>query len=117
MRKSGFTALRVDYVSIGTISFENAPDIANIVKQASSNDMCVIVSRCGHQPRPASHDLVCDLRHEHCMFNIVVERVAVANPVKCKSRKMRNEFCQTRVRRSKSAVQLLREVGAQSLRR
>src|SRR6516164_986566 len=88
-----------------------------MMKQASGNNMGVIARRGGHQKRPTAHNFVADERHQHRMFDVVVERVAVADTVKCKPGKSRNEFCQSDIRRSKPAVQLLGEVGAQSVRR
>src|SRR6516164_689294 len=88
-----------------------------MMKQASGNNMGVIARRGGHQKRPTAHNFVADKRHQHRMFNVVVERVAVADTVKCKPGKRWNEFCQTGLGRAEPAVQLLGEVGAQRLRR
>ena len=63
------------------------------------------------QERPSPHDVISGERHEHRMFDVVVERVAVADALKGKSGSRWNEFGQFCVGRTKPATHLLGKEG------
>jgi hypothetical protein len=51
------------------------------------------------------------------VFDVVIERVAIADAFKRDARHRRDELGQMRMRRAEVAIQLIGEKGAQSFRR
>src|SRR5262249_29615018 len=101
-RQAHFSPGRVNDESFVPVSIEDAADIANVVHQTSYDEMRVIVGRSGGEQRPAPHDIVPDQGHEHCVLDIVVERVTVADAFQRKPRDRWNRVAC--VRTAKSAL-------------
>ena len=80
--------------------------------------MCAkVAGKSRHQQRSSPHNVVAHKRHQHRMLDIMIESVAIADAVKRKPGRGRNEFGQTRLRRTKSTVHMIGEVGPQRLSR
>jgi hypothetical protein len=90
------------------VAFENAADIADVVHLAGGNEVGVINRLNGHEQRPPLHDVMARERDEHGVFDIVIERIAVADAFKRESDKRRNQFRQTRVPRTVNWIARLR---------
>ena len=70
-----------------------------------------IVGTRWFQEGPPLHDVVSGEGHEHRMFDVMVERVAVAYALKGKSSGRWNELGQVCVRRTKPIAHLLGKKG------
>ena len=99
-RQCCFTSGRVSDVTVGAISFENAPDVANVVHEAGNDEMRIITGKCGNEKGASLHDVLPGQRHEHRVLDVVIEGVAVTRRVERKPGYGWNELSELRMQGS-----------------
>ena len=105
-RKLGLAALGVNDISVFAIAHQDAAHITDIVQKAGDDHVRVVAVGGRHQQRSALHDVVADERHQHGMFDGMVERVAVANALKRQPGDRWNKFGKTGLRRTKAPFKM-----------
>jgi hypothetical protein len=74
------TAARgIDDVAVHVVARKNAAHVADVVRQARHDQVGVVVRRHVRVQRPPAHDVMTGEGHQHGVFDVVVERVAVAD--------------------------------------
>jgi hypothetical protein len=75
---------RVDDVPVRSVAFEQASNVADVVQEARNDNMGIITGKRGNEERASLHNVVPSQRHQHRMFDIMVECVAVPDALERK---------------------------------
>jgi len=110
-------AFGVDDKAVRAVAVENAAHIADVVQHAGDEEMGVIAGIGRRQQRAALHDVVADQRHQHGVFDIMVERVAIADAFQRDLRHERNDFREARMRAPEPILHVGGKERAQRFRR
>ncbi len=91
-RQGNFAAGGIDDIARIVIAFDDAPDITDVMEETGDDEVAV-VGRCGRlQQSAAFENLVARQGHEHRVFDIVIEGVAVADALQGQTRGKRYDF-------------------------
>jgi hypothetical protein len=78
------------------------PDISDVVGEAGKNEVRII-GRCGRPLQRSSYkDVVADQRHEHGVFDIVIECIAIPNALQRQPCRKGQQFRQIGMRGAKT---------------
>ena len=104
IRQRDLVAGGIDHVAVLVVSPEQSPDIAYVVGQAGDHDMGVVLDGHVGMQRAPAQDVVAGQRHQHGMFDIVVECVAVADAFESNARDRGYHFDQVRPATSRTGA-------------
>ena len=114
-RKFGFVAISVDDTALGAVTLKKAADVTNIVQQTCDEDMRKIGWTRRSLAMRAPSLFVADKGHQHRMFDVVIERVAVADTFKSQPGDQRDEFGCPGLCRPKPAAEVFGKVVTEGL--
>jgi hypothetical protein len=116
-RQLDLAAGGVDQKPVFIVLRENAAHIADVVGHACKDEMRVILRRHVGVQRPAAQNVVACQRDQHCVLDVVVERVAVADAFERDTGDRRNQLDQARFGGAVSPLHVAREKSAEGVGR
>jgi hypothetical protein len=96
-RQRNLAPARVDNVAFILVAFDDSPDVADIMRQTSDDEVRIIGRRRRHQQCTTLEDVVSRQSDEHRMLNVVVEGIAVADAFEGQLGGKRDDFGQPRM--------------------
>ena len=97
------------------VALDYAADISDVMGEAGQNEVRIVGGRGGPLQRPSHQDVVPDQRHQHGVFDIVIECIAVPDALQCQPGGKRQQFRQIGMRGAESAFGFPRQETSQGL--
>ena len=115
-RQLDLAATQVRDINAILVAMNDTADISDVMGETAQNEVRVVGGRRGALQLPSCQDVVPNQRHEHGMFDVVIERIAVSDALQRQPGGKRQQIRQSGMRRAEPAFDFLRQVRAKGLR-